>query len=57
MNYRIFLELGTDTGLSLEDLYPIVDGLEKKFKKSDYGKTISRIGIVMSCLDRELKQR
>lgn len=57
MKVRIALEWDELCGLKLNQLYPLIDGIEDQFKNKEYGVSISSMGIVMSCLGREIKPR
>jgi hypothetical protein len=57
MNFRIFLEWDEQCGILLSKTYPLIDGIQNPLKDKDYGTSISRIGIVMSCMNRYFKQR
>lgn len=54
MEFRVALEWSGTSGLSLKELYPIQHGFELAFKKRNYGRGISRIGVVISCLESEV---
>jgi hypothetical protein len=54
MKINIALEWDADSGFSLKEMYPLREQLEAKFESRSYGSTIARIGIVMTCLEREV---
>ena len=57
MNFRIFVEWDDQCGILLNKTYPLIDGIQDAFKNKAYGSSISKIGIVMTCMPKDLKQR
>lgn len=57
MNIRIVLEWDEQCGILLSKTYPLMDGIENALAQKNYGASISRIGIVMTCMARDFKQR
>ena len=57
MNFRIFLEWDEQCGILLSKTYPLIDGMQEAFKDKDYRASISKIGIVMTCMAKDLMQR
>jgi hypothetical protein len=57
MNFRIFVEWDEQCGILLSKTYPLIDGIQDAFKNKAYGTSISKIGIVMTCMPKDLKQR
>lgn len=57
MNLRIAFEWDGQCGLMLSTIYPFREQLETFFKSQKYGDSISRIGIIMNCMGRDVRQR
>jgi hypothetical protein len=57
MNVRIVLEWDEQCGILLSKTYPLIDGVENALVPKNYGASISRIGIVMTCMAKNFKQR
>jgi hypothetical protein len=57
MKFTIALEWDEQSGLSLSKMYPLIDGVIEALKEKDYGTSVYRIGVVMTCMAKDLKQR
>jgi hypothetical protein len=57
MDYKIFLEWNEQSGILVSKTYPLIDGIENAFENKNYGSSISKINIVMTCMARDFKQR
>lgn len=57
MNLRITLEWDEQCGITANRIYSLRDGIEKAFSLKNYGGSISRIGVVMTCMNKDLNQR
>jgi hypothetical protein len=57
MEFRIFMEWDKDCGLSLEKMYPLVEGIENGLVSQSYGTSISKIVVIMTCMAKNVKQR
>jgi hypothetical protein len=57
VDIKIALEWDAQSGLSLSNIYPLREKIEEFFKDRFYGTSISRIGIVMTCMEIDTNQR
>lgn len=51
------MEWDPQCGIMTSKVFPILDGLKENFRTKEYGKSITRISVVMTCMGRDLKQR
>ena len=57
MDLRIFLEWYDKSGLNLEEMYPIREGIEEALNEKEYGSSIKQILVVLICRPYDFKQR
>lgn len=57
MDVKIALEWDETCGLSLKDMYPFREIIEKFYSSKSYGLAIDHIWIVLACRPKDLKPR
>lgn len=51
------IEWDEQCGVLTSKIFPILDGVKEGFKQKFYGKSVSKINVVMTCMGRDFKQR
>jgi len=57
MDFRIIIEWDEECGINLSQIFPLMTQTEQFFKSKDYGESVTKILMCLTCVGYDWKQR